>query len=175
MKKLCLLAVGLLFALPLGAAEPVHHAEMHHDQTAAAPDLDAIQTHLRHMDEHIKLMHDQLAKLNAASDPSQRQQLMADCLASMRTGMQMLNAMPACPMRAKAGKMTGGKMADEMMDDCMMMERMGPMMGKAQGAKTAKKDLAMQPGAMCTACHQMMVMRMAMMQTVLEGLVAVQK
>jgi len=169
MKKLCLLAVGLLFALPLGAAEPVHHAAMHHDQAVAAPDKDAMQTQLRQMDDHIKMMHEQLAKLNAATDPAQRQQLMADCLASMRTGMRMLGAMPACPMMAK-----DGKMADGMMGGCMMMGQMGPMMGKA-GAKSAKQGTAMQPGMMCAACHQMMARRMAMMQAVLEGLVAVQK
>lgn len=174
MQKLCLMAVGLLFALPLGAAEPVHHPERQTHQLVK-PDDQQVQTHLRHMDEQLKLMHAQLVRLNATTEPQQRQKLGNEHMESLRTGMRMLAEMPGCPLMSGAKP---GMPGAEMMGGCMMMSgQMGPMSShKAQDARQAKAlDSNVKPAMPCRSCQQMMLMRMQMMQAVLEGLLAHQE
>ena len=134
---------------------PVFAADEHHPEKAspaakagrplAQPKTD--EEAMLQMQQQMKKMHNQMSRMQQATDPAERQKLMDEHMQSMREGMQtmhgigggmmsgdMLGQMPK-DGTAKSGPMAGGKMSAEMMQRRMdMMQMMMEQMIEHQSA-----------------------------------------
>lgn len=85
-----ILAVSLL-AIGPAVAEESHDHSTQADKPAAR---DAGRMHGMH--EHMKLMHEQMAQIRAATDPKERERLMHEHMKAMEESMAKMQGMMGC-------------------------------------------------------------------------------
>jgi len=126
-----------------------HESHTGHDLSKSSPPYDTDKTqaadhdmsqYMQMMDEHMKKMDVRMEKIRSAADPQECQKLMQEHIADMKEGMKMMKSMPGCKM------MSGGSMMKE-----------GHEMGMGMGMENMMM------------CHQIMEMKMKMMQNIVEG------
>ena len=138
-----------VLALPIAQAadeedHSAHHPGAEEGQTTATPDNMAGEKKMEKMQEQMKTMREQMEKINAATDPQERQRLMEEHMQSMRDGMKTMRGM-------------GGKMG------MMGKKKDGPMMDHGSTEKDGKPM-----GMMMMKRHKMMEDRMEMMEMMME-------
>ena len=155
MNKITILAVltGLSMAATPLYADDAHHPEKAQkttDAKAAAPvaakpaDAEPVaDQQIKRAQETMRKLQDQMGKIRQASDPKERQKLMQEHMQTMQEGMKQLRGMGGMKAQAPAQAKTMGMARDGKQGDMMM----GGDMMKA---------------------HDMMEMRMEMMETMME-------
>jgi hypothetical protein len=134
MKKIVAAMSAWLLAVMLGACatSPAgqaaeEHAGHQHDAAQAA-DAQQQDVSMAHMHANMQRMQEMMAKIHATKDPAERQRLMAEHRAAMRSQMQAMHGMMnqgSCPMM---GAMSGGQ---GMGQGGMMGGKKGGMMGNS--------------------------------------------
>ena len=113
----------VLSLLPLvGVAQP---PSPNHGDAETAPQMQQMQSHMQ-------AMHEQMARIHATTDPTERQRLMQEHMQTMHEGMTMMGQMMQGPMaqgqaRQCAEGDTECRMDQMQMQQQMMGQRMGMM------------------------------------------------
>lgn len=146
------MCIALAFALSACATAPGgrqadEHAAHQHDASAASSPNSAHQpdASMAHMHANMQRMQEMMAKIHATKDPAERQRLMAEHRAAMRSHMQAMGGMMghgtmdegSCSMMGSTsggrGMARGGMMGgDSAQHQCQMMGHMQMMHGMMQ-------------------------------------------
>lgn len=161
------LLVALLFVAPISYAA---------DPQQSPLDEKAFQEYMGNMQAHMKTMQEQMQKMQATTDPQERQRLMQDHWTAMQAGMKMMHGsgnMPGCMMMGGGPMMSGN--SGMMGGGCcggsghMMNGHMkdGHMMGSWWDDKNLSQDdrnQRMQMMGACMGMQQQMMDQMMMHQ-----------
>jgi hypothetical protein len=129
-------ALGMPFAAPAQdhgapAAEPSEH-EQHVGPAAETP---ATHQTMAAMQEHMRAMREQMARIQATEDPAERQRLMQEHMQSMQQTMRMMGSMHA-QQRGSGGRCAETdapcRMDEMQAENRMMRQRMGTMEERMQ-------------------------------------------
>lgn len=129
MKKFLTLTLTALLLTPaLSQADDAHHADAKATtKTAEAPKKANDNSAPSMMMENMKKMQDQMAKLHAAKDPKERDQLMQEHMQTMQETMKMMHDSKGMMSGTKRGGMHMDMMQammDQMMDHQKAMQDM---------------------------------------------------
>ena len=125
---LVLTTLALSPAMPLRAAEPEHD----HPMPASAPAADSTPD--------VATLHDLMARAVAASDPRDRERLLAEHLASMRRALAALRAEDCGgPMNGMSGGMTMMKCHEAMAKRMTMLIELMDQLLAREDLETARR------------------------------------
>jgi hypothetical protein len=138
------LALSLVLAAQDGPPAAGQHAQAEHEQHAQASNgAPQGEPAMAAMHAHMQAMREQMARIQGAQDPGERQRLMHEHMQSMHQHMQMMGRTAAEPSRAAAcaqDDMTC-RLQEMQAQNGAMRQRMGAMQGRMESIEQLMQQM----------------------------------
>jgi hypothetical protein len=122
-------------------------AQQSQSETATPPQAEQMQQ----MQSHMQTMHEQMARIHAATDPEERQRLMQEHMRTMHEGMTMMGCMMGPMAQGPAQQCQQGDNECRMDQMQMQQQMMGQRMGMMQQMMEQMMEIMMQAQEPATA------------------------
>jgi lauroyl/myristoyl acyltransferase len=150
MKELCKILAVCALASPLAVAAqqaegPAAGHSDHAEREQQAVEADGGGHSMAAMQEHMRQMHEQMARIQGADDPAERQRLMHEHMQSMQQQMRMMGGMHAAQQGPSASRCAEGdapcRMEEMRTENGMMRQRMQMMEDRLEAMQELMRQM----------------------------------